>query len=556
MASEQDSLQNNKARPKRHGTLVDYIDPDQRRRTLLENRYGLTGGVGTAISGDFTDDFLAQKQEIINKWFYILEPIIAKVPFLPIHTAICLGLDSMYDAQPREGQDAVYLTLAAFRGIVDTIRELQKDREGRRSNIKCVYHDVGYTSADARLLEAMDGEVANTEDLPRHIGSGTLIVNMGSGSHALLNILFAKTTPGYYMGHDSSDNHDLLAGKQMISLPKLKIGWRKIFKGAALWYPSSPVSPTEVNLLATLSKAPPKFAVEHDLISARSERIARHHQTRTKGVLRRGPVHYIDPKTLDQTRTHLETKRAAMLLKQYNLTGVGETAISTTLLIKLMVTKKSYLNDATWQPFRNQIEQALDVAKPDNIVCLGLGSLFAAVDEKGVHDFIHELALVMAIRDLVAQSRRRHQGIWVPIQEIPLVFQEPRLRPADIRLLQHYGGKVCAGNDGIKLVKKSTLVFAKGMRWDMGWDLLLRNTKPAALVGTNVECIFGKAMAAAFVDDDAAEMSYVDRVGTALLDNYGNVVMQRGVLNGSDADHFLDGLATTRIHWKKGVESY
>ena len=185
------------------------------------------------------------------------------------------------------------------------------------------------------------------------------------------------------------------------------------------------------------------------------------------------------------------------------LTGAPDCPITRSFHTVLYIATQAYAT-GVWPGIREAIQHVADLASVDNIVSLGLGSFYFAYDIESAMNFICELAVIMAIRDLIRGARMKKKLAL----DIPIVFQDPAFCNADVRLLKNLG-QVVRNNHAIKSISPSSVVIGVHLPCDFVWDKLLRNTDPAVYIGNNVDCCNSRALRMGQVRDDQKEIAEI-----------------------------------------------
>lgn len=306
------------------------------------------------------------------------------------------------------------------------------------------------------------------------------------------------------------------------------------------------------------------FWTSEDLDNARFFYEERGFKPRRRETFPEGPIEHYEP--IDGMTEHpVQEQHAKWLYKKFNLTGAIDCPITDRFRNLLDTAMKPLLEHSHWQPFRDAVTAAAEANRIENIVCLGLCTVFGGDfalqtgrngNEQVVYDFIAELALLLAARELVETSYRvKKVGVPEPPQgyqpgrpeqdeHIPIVFQDPLFRMADVRLLQALSGIVVWPSHAHRFIKENTFLFAKHVPWDVIWDITLRGPLPAMYLGGNISDTRAGAMAEAYFEENFDEMEEMRRVSEEFLGSRYSLAL--------DGMHWL--LNNQSLYWKRKSE--
>lgn len=295
------------------------------------------------------------------------------------------------------------------------------------------------------------------------------------------------------------------------------------------------------------------FWTSADLDNALFEYEERGSKPRRRETVPEGPTQCYEP--IDEMTEHpVQEQHAKWLYKKFDLTGAIDCPITDKFRNLLDGAMKPLLEHPCWQPFRHAVTAAAEANRIDNIVSLGLCTVFGADfalqigkngNEQVVYDFIAELALLFAAREIIESHYRARilaspeltQGRppSAPEQDehIRIVFQDPLFRLANLRLLQALGGIVVWPNHAHRFIKESTFLFAKHVPRDVIWDIALRGPLPAMYFGGNISDTRGGAMAEAYFEGNFDEMEGIRCVSEEFLTSRDSLALDgmHGLLN-------------------------
>ncbi|KAF1354673.1 hypothetical protein BDV97DRAFT_343732 [Delphinella strobiligena] len=303
------------------------------------------------------------------------------------------------------------------------------------------------------------------------------------------------------------------------------------------------------------------FWTNEDLGIARDEYEERGFQPRPRMILPEGPImHYAVDEEYDLP---IQAHHAQWLYQTLKLTGTSNCPISDEFRNLLNRGMKHLLELPHWQPFRDAVTAAAEANKIDNIVCLGLYTVFGSDlpsqtglygNEQDVYDFIAEVGMLFAAREMIETCYRLKKSaaaglsngstLVTPEQDehIPMVFQDPQFRMADVRLLQALGGNVVQHDHAQRFMTESTFLFAQGLPWDVIWDITLRGPLPAIYLGGDIGLTQAGAMAEAYVEGNIDEVAEIRRISEEFLDSRDSFAL--GGL-------YLRTLSNQSLYWRR-----
>lgn len=137
-------------------------------------------------------------------------------------------------------------------------------------------------------------------------------------------------------------------------------------------------------------------------------------------------------------------------------------------------------------------------------------------------EFIRELGALLAIRDLVGKARQRNSlpsnNAYASLEDeepIQIIFQDPRIRPEDTRLLESLGGVIMRDDKALGHISENTLLFAVSLPWKCIRDEMFRGPHPAIYVGGDILWSSRQAMAEAFVQGEEDQLQNIHRLSSS-----------------------------------------
>lgn len=125
-------------------------------------------------------------------------------------------------------------------------------------------------------------------------------------------------------------------------------------------------------------------------------------------------------------------------------------------------------------PHRKAVARALKEVRIDKIVFLAPGSLF-----EGPETWMLEVAFILSVADQIVKTRGEST-------KVPVILQEPRLTPGDVRIVKALGWRVVWHPEARECIDRNTLVFAQYMDPGPIWSLLL-STQSGILIAIGIE---------------------------------------------------------------------